>query len=123
MKRLAIVLTTGLLLCGCDATPTTAEVTSVLDEQGPQQVTLPAEEVFGSKWDEWIPLCGTRQAERVGYPEVAHNSVVLRAATEEKVVELNPAGARVCPVHDAGQWQPMARETTWKREGGWQLIF
>ena len=100
MKRLAIVLTTGLVLCGCDATPTTAEVTSALDEQGPQQVTLPAAEVFGSEWDEWVPLCGTQQAERVGHPEVAQNSVVLRASGEEKVVELNPSGVRVCPVHN-----------------------
>ena len=122
MKRLAIVLAASLLLCGCDTTPTTAEVTSALDEQGPQQVTLPAAEIFGSEWDEWVPLCGTQQAERVGHPEVAQNSVVLRASSEEKVVELNPAGARVCPVHDAGQWRPMSRETTWRREGGWQLV-
>ena len=85
MKRLAIVLAASLLLCGCDTTPTTAEVTSALDEQGPQRVTLPAAEVFGSKWDEWAPLCGTQQAERMGYPEVAHNSVVLRAEEEKKV--------------------------------------
>ena len=92
MKRLAIVLAASLLLCGCDTTPTTAEVTSALDEQGPQQVTLPAAEIFGSEWDEWVPLCGTQQAERAGHPEVAQNSVVLRASGEEKVVELNPSG-------------------------------
>ena len=55
MKRLTIVLAASLLLCGCDTTPTTAEVTSALDEQGPQQVTLPAAEIFGSEWDEWVP--------------------------------------------------------------------
>lgn len=122
MKRLAIVLAASLLLCGCDTTPTTAEVTSALDEQGPQQVTLPATEVFGSKWDEWVPLCGTQQAERVGHPEVAQNSVVLRASGEEKVVELNPSGVRVCPVHNSEQWRPMTGKTTWRREGGWQLV-
>ena len=122
MKRLTIVLAAGLLLCGCDATPTTAEVASALDEQGPQQVTLPAAEVFGSEWDEWVPLCGTQQAERAGHPEVAQNSVVLRASGEEKVVELNPSGVRVCPIHNAGQWRPATGKTTWRREGGWQLI-
>ena len=122
MKRLAIVLAASLLLYGCDATPTTAEVASALDEQGPQQVTLPAAEVFGSEWDEWVPLCGTQQAERVGHSDVAHNSVVLRAAAEKKVVELNPTRARVCPVQNAGHWRPMTKQTTWRREGGWQLV-
>ena len=85
MKRLAIVLAASLLLCGCDATPTTAEVASALDEQGPQQVTLPAAEIFGSEWDEWVPLCGTQQAERVGHPEVAQNSVFYARAAKRRL--------------------------------------
>lgn len=122
MKRLTVMLASGLLMCGCDTTPTTAAVTSALDEQGPQQVTLSAAEIFGDQWDEWVPLCGPRQAERVGHSDVAHNSVVLRAAAEKKVVELNPTRARVCPVQNAGHWRPMTKQTTWRREGGWQLV-